>query len=46
MNQGNVNTHERMFKPNDSKNGDYGDPKVGGGMNLRIERTIKLRDED
>ncbi|CDW71374.1 UNKNOWN [Stylonychia lemnae] len=46
MNQGSQNTYERMFKPNDFKNGDHGDPKVGGGINVRIERTIKLREED
>lgn len=43
-----LNTHKRLFVPLDVKNGDCGDPKGEGGnaMNVRIERTIKLREED
>ena len=37
-----------MFKPLDVKSGDAGDPKKEGGdaVRVRIERTIKLRDEE
>lgn len=43
-----ANTFERMFKPLDVKNGDVGDPKKEGAdaVRVRVERTIKLRDEE